>query len=97
MRFKTTELVELFCERGDYELGALESAEIISDVQVDNRRWESVHRVIFKVGEKMYQTHIRRPLTECQETENCGYHGEEQECPEVESYEKTVIDYRVVL
>ena len=97
MKFKTTELVELFNGCGEHEIGSLETAKIIEEKHIESRRWESVHRVVFQLGGKLYMTHIRRPLTECQETENCGYHGDEQECPEVESFEKTVIDYRVII
>lgn len=96
MKFKTTELVEFFDDCGDYELGALEGATVVDLKQIETRRWESIHRAIFKVGDKLYQTHIRRPLTESQETEDCGYFGEEQECPEVEAYEQVITDYRVV-
>lgn len=94
MKFKTCDLVAFFEEGAD--AGAMETAKIISDEQVDTRRWESVHRIIFELDGRHYQTHVRRPLTECQVTENCGYHGDEQECPEVERYEKTVTDWRVI-
>ncbi len=97
MKFKTTELVELFNDCGEHDIGALESAKVIEEKCIDTRRWESVHRIVFELDGKLYMTHIRRPLTECQETENCGYHGDEQECHEVESYEYTATDYRVVI
>lgn len=94
MKFKTCDLVAFFQE--DDDAGEMENAKIISDTQVGSGRWESVHRIIFELAGRHFQTNVCRPLTECQETEDCGYHGAEQECPEVEQYEKTVTDWRVI-
>jgi hypothetical protein len=97
MQFKTTELVELFNGCGEHEIGSLKNAKIIEEKYIEARRWESVRRVVFELDGKLYMTHIRRPLTESQETESCGYYGDEQECPEVEPYEYVATDYRVVV
>jgi hypothetical protein len=67
--------------------------EIISEETVRRGRWRETKEIIFKDGDgRMYSLYCEKRLTE-----TCDNVFEEQDCPEVEEYEETVVikKYRV--
>jgi len=71
----------------------------VRDELVYTTRWATVHDLIFEYNGKFYQTEYRRGATECQDEQPFEYDGDSEgmiECREVEPYEKTIIEYRIV-
>jgi hypothetical protein len=72
-----------------------ETAEIVLDKVTSNTRWSIVHRLVFKLNDKYYETRYSKGATEYQDEQPFQY-DTEVECKEVEPYEKTSIDYREI-
>lgn len=68
-----------------------ENIEEILDETIDTWRWGSVNRKIFKYKDKFYLWKYR-----WQPEEGIQIDDTEVECPEVEAFEKVIVDYRVV-
>lgn len=70
--------------------------EVVHTEQIDTRRWESVHQMVFSYNGKLYSSTYRQGLTEYQDTELYEYDGDMIECPEVEAYPVEITKYRPV-
>jgi hypothetical protein len=68
---------------------------ILRNEQIDNTRWSIVYELVFKHDGKLYRTEYSRGATE-QQDERPWQYDDEVECTEVEAFEKTVTDYRLV-
>ncbi len=68
---------------------------VIEDEIIDQRRWSTVHKRIFKFEDKFYQTIYSHGSTECQDESPYEDEDDDIECPEVEPYEVTLTKYRV--
>lgn len=80
------------------ECGAFEgAAEELHCEQVDTRRWESVHELVFRAPDdgRAYRVTYREPLTEMQESDPWN-DAREVEAVEVEEYDRTVKAWRPV-
>lgn len=75
--------------------GAAENTEIMINEITDTTRWSIFHFLVFKKGDKYYQTTYSKGATEQQDEQPWEY-KDEVECTEVKPYEKTVIDYKPV-
>jgi hypothetical protein len=74
-----------------------DEGKIVLNEIIDKSRWSTIHRLIFMPeGEtKLYEASYSRGATEQQDEQPWQY-VDEDECVEVEAFEKTVIDYRPV-
>ncbi len=90
MKFSKETLIEL---AEDLEVEGIEG---ISSEQYDSLRWVVVYQNIFKFKGKLYAYYPEFGKTECQETDLFEYEPDMIECPEMESYEDTIIKYRGV-
>ena len=92
MKFKKETLQEIVSDDSD-------QYEIIKDEIIDTSRWSVHHEVIFQdvITEKYYYTTYSCGSTEQQMEYPYEYGPDEIECPEVEPFEKTVIEYRLRL
>jgi hypothetical protein len=68
---------------------------LIQDTIVDTARWSIVHKIIVKIGDKLYQSRYSVGATECQEERPWEW-DKTVDFFEVEEYQKTVTDYRLV-
>lgn len=83
-------------ELRDILWGEDEDAEIILNKITDTSRWDTHYRFIFKKGGKLWETTYSRGSTEQQDSQRPWEYVDEEECVEVEAFEKTVTDYREV-
>jgi len=72
--------------------------ERIHDKMCSTSRWSSFHYMVFKEISTgtLYEGHYSRGLTEQQDESPYEDEGEMIKCREVEAYEKTVTNYRLV-
>ena len=68
----------------------------IQEKIVDQRRWTTVYKRVFKYEDKFYVTTYESGSTEQQDTQPYEYDPDEIECDEVKPVEKTVIVYEKV-
>lgn len=88
MLFKKEFLRELAYDGGN------DSAIVIEDKIVGQRRWSTDHRLVFKFEDKFYKTTYSCGSTECQDESPYEYEDDEIECPEVVPVEIPTIEYR---
>ena len=71
-----------------------EGTVVLNEIS-DHNRWSTIHRFVFKPeGEnRLYETSYSKGATEQQDEQPWQYE-DEVECVEVESFERTVIDFR---
>lgn len=62
---------------------------------IDTRRWSVQYDRIFEFEGKLYSAPYSRGATESQDESPYEYEEDMIECPEMEAFEKIVIDYRV--
>lgn len=96
MKFNKELLIELV---GEHSISDEEGNElrVVTVDQIDTRRWESVHEMVFSFCGRLYSSTYRMGLTEIQESSPYEYDDQEVECPEVEAYEVTVTKYRPIV
>lgn len=90
MKFKKSDLLERVLD--DVQEGGFEGT-ILNEI-VDQRRWVTAHRVVFKYLGKYYQSYYDVGSTERQDQGPWEYDEDEIECDEVEPYTETVTKYR---
>ena len=78
----------------DILYGASE-AEIISDTIYDQRRWSTMHELIFKFEDKFYQAYYSKGSTENQDESPWEYE-DMVACEEVKPVQKMVTVYEVM-
>ena len=90
-QFAKTDLQELLW-------GECDTLTKVRNEMYDTSRWSIWYEIIFKENEtgKLYQTTYSRGATECQDEQPWEYDGDLIDCHEVEAFEKTIIEYRVV-
>lgn len=79
------------------ELGLPDSDHTVHTEQIDERRWYSIHELIFRVEDDgpLWRVSYYEPLTELQEHDTWN-DAETIEAVQVEPYEATVTKYRPV-
>lgn len=91
MQFNKQDLIDICRDES-------EKYKVISEKTLDESRWHSTQQVIFQDPDtgKFFEAYYRRGLTEYQENEY--YEGEPDliDCPEMEQYEKTIIEWRKI-
>jgi hypothetical protein len=65
---------------------------VLEDI-IDQSRWSTIFRRVFKYEGKFYETTFSRGSTECQDERPYEFEGDMIECKEVFPVEKTVIVY----
>ena len=70
--------------------------DVVLDEITDTSRWSEFHRLIFKKDGKFWETDYSCGLTELQDEVPWQYDNGPIICVQVEPYEKTITDYRVV-
>lgn len=75
-----------------------EEGEVVLDKITGTGRWDTHHRLIFKPEgeETLYETTYSKGSTEQQDSQRPWEYEDEVECDEVEAYERTIVDYRLV-
>ena len=68
----------------------------VQNIITDTSRWSIQYDRVFKFEDKLYYAPYQCGATESQDESPYEYDGKTIECEEVEAYEKTVIDYRLV-
>jgi hypothetical protein len=69
---------------------------ILVNDMVDKSRWSIMHVLVFELDGELYRTYYQKGATEYQDEVPFEYDDEVQ-CDIVESYEKTVTEYRLKL
>ena len=75
--------------------GEHEGTTVVRDVITGTSRWSTIHDLVFKYKEKLYQVRYHVGSTEYQDEVPFEY-DKTVECTEVEPYEKLIVEYRPV-
>lgn len=94
MKFKKEQMQELVYEDEADMNGDIGSK--ISEEICGTDRWTNTYEMIFKVGQKFYQTYYRVGATEMQDESPFEYDKDEIDCPEVEKVEIVSFEWKVI-
>ena len=88
MEFKKEDLQLMVYEDHDGEV-----FEVIEDEIIDTSRWSIIHRMVFKLDGKFYESSYLKGATEQQDEQPYEYDEDVIECDEVFPVEKTITVY----